>query len=228
MTREISASVGINGINHADDVVTVQKLLNNVPEMNGGPKVKLKIDGICGPKTKSAIQAFQLKHFGWSGADGRVDPGKQTLAKLNEYDQSTPVITSQRFRIRRNWDMKIISNKHEDWFWYFEVVDVNTQQAAYYYFGDRNRPKMKPHAFVGAWHSFSTAKPYSVEGLECSASYSTYTFNDVEPVNNLHLKLVPTPAIITGFASQLFFPEEGPEKKTFDLWGDFILLKPTP
>jgi len=44
----------------------------------------LKVDSICGEKTKKAIQMFQLKHFGWKLADGRVDPYKQTIAKLNE------------------------------------------------------------------------------------------------------------------------------------------------
>jgi hypothetical protein len=42
------------------------------------------VDGRCGQKTMKAIQTFQLKHFGWKGADGRVDPDKQTIAKLNE------------------------------------------------------------------------------------------------------------------------------------------------
>jgi len=35
-------------------------------------------------KTQSAIQAFQVHQFGWTLADGRVDPGKSTLARLNE------------------------------------------------------------------------------------------------------------------------------------------------
>lgn len=80
----ISASVGIHGGNFSSDVVKIQDALNQVPPEKGGAAPELEIDGVCGPKTKSAIQAFQLKHFGWKGSDGLIEPGKQTLAKLNE------------------------------------------------------------------------------------------------------------------------------------------------
>src|SRR5687767_11994365 len=80
----ISASVGINGVNRPNDVATIQSALNDVPADQGRPAPPLKVDGICGPKTKNGIQSFQLKHFGWKGADGRVDPDQQTIAKLNE------------------------------------------------------------------------------------------------------------------------------------------------
>jgi hypothetical protein len=80
----ITASVGINGANRPVDVPVIQRALNDVPADQGRPAPLLEVDGICGPKTKNAIQAFQLKHFGWKGADGRVDPDKQTIAKLNE------------------------------------------------------------------------------------------------------------------------------------------------
>ena len=91
MARTISASVGaMGGINRANDVITVQELLNGVTPAQGGPAPSLAVDGICGPLTKKAIQAFQLEHFGWKGADGRVDPGQQTLAKLNELSTGGP------------------------------------------------------------------------------------------------------------------------------------------
>lgn len=80
----ISASVGAYGANYSSDVVTIQKALNQVPPDNGGASPKLVIDGKCGPKTKQAIQVFQIKHFGWKGADGLIERGKQTLAQLNE------------------------------------------------------------------------------------------------------------------------------------------------
>lgn len=80
----ISAPVGIKGANRSDDVMVIQRALNDVPPGQGRPVVPLKIDGVCGPKTKDAIQKFQLKHFGWKLADGRVDPDKDTIAKLNE------------------------------------------------------------------------------------------------------------------------------------------------
>jgi hypothetical protein len=76
----------MGGKNMAQDVVNVQELLNMVPAAEGGPAPPLDVDGLCGPKTIAAIQKFQLAHFGWHGADGRVDPGGPTLAKLNEYE----------------------------------------------------------------------------------------------------------------------------------------------
>lgn len=83
----ITASVGrLGGVNRRDDVITVQELINKVPQNSGGPVTLLKTDGICGQKTINAIQRFQLQHFGWSGADGRVDPTGQTLLKLNEFN----------------------------------------------------------------------------------------------------------------------------------------------
>ncbi|HKC50593.1 MAG TPA: hypothetical protein VKF60_07350 [Myxococcota bacterium] len=65
-------------------------MLNEVPVAQGGPLPKLEVDGLCGPQTIDKIQKFQLAHFGWSGADGRVDPGGPTHAKLNEFDDKGP------------------------------------------------------------------------------------------------------------------------------------------
>lgn len=80
----ITKSVGINGTNLPPDVKTIQQALNDVPAGHGRPNVPLKVDGICGPRTKDSIQGFQVKHFGWKLADGRVDPYYKTIAKLNE------------------------------------------------------------------------------------------------------------------------------------------------
>jgi len=80
----INQSVGINGVNQATDVQTIQQALNDVPANQAQPVPLLVVDGICGSKTKSAIQKFQLAHFGWSGADGRADPNRRTIAKLNQ------------------------------------------------------------------------------------------------------------------------------------------------
>ncbi|MBK7926265.1 MAG: peptidoglycan-binding protein [Bryobacterales bacterium] len=80
----IKFPVGINGRNEALDVLNIQVALIQVGPANGGQTPDFAIDGICGPKTKAAIQKFQLQHFGWKGCDGLIEPGKQTLAKLNE------------------------------------------------------------------------------------------------------------------------------------------------
>jgi hypothetical protein len=96
VAKSITASVGrMGGINRVPDVKAVQELLNQVPVTSGGPSTKLGVTGTCGADTVAAIQRFQLHHFGLSGADGRVDPGGRTLAKLNEFDApgspATPV-----------------------------------------------------------------------------------------------------------------------------------------
>src|SRR6202171_3090435 len=77
---KIGSPVGENAPNIAEDVRTVQRLLNGVPLGIGGPGNPLKIDGIAGPLTKGAIRQFQSRHL--SRADGRVDPEGPTLQKI--------------------------------------------------------------------------------------------------------------------------------------------------
>lgn len=79
--RTIAASVGRNGVNRYDDVVTIQELLNLTPAYQGGPVEDLKVDGRSGEKTIGAIMKFQ--RFVGIVADGRVDPSGATLAALN-------------------------------------------------------------------------------------------------------------------------------------------------
>jgi hypothetical protein len=69
-------------------VLTVKQLLNGVGAAKGGPNPPLPVTPVCDQKTIDAIQKFQLHHFGWSIADGRVDPNGPTLAKLNELSSS--------------------------------------------------------------------------------------------------------------------------------------------
>jgi hypothetical protein len=90
MARTISASVGVNAANRKPDVATVQDLLNRVPPLQGGPQVKLKIDGLCWQKTQTAIRNFQSKNIGHKWPDGRVDPGGSTLTRLNAFDEPSP------------------------------------------------------------------------------------------------------------------------------------------
>lgn len=82
MINSILRSVGIGGANLPDDVRSVQAMLNLIPTSLGGPNPLLKVDGLAGPKTNGGIHAFQRQHFGFSGADGRVDPGQGTLQKI--------------------------------------------------------------------------------------------------------------------------------------------------
>ncbi len=95
MAKQIRSSVGRAGRNlPADDVATVQYLLNCVPAAHGGPQRELAIDGMAGPKTVAAIEAFQRRQFG--SADGRVDPGGRTLRALQARDPYPDLMLSQQ------------------------------------------------------------------------------------------------------------------------------------
>lgn len=70
--------------NVAADVKAIQEALNQVTVKGaaGGPMPFLKVDGLMGPKTQTAINNFQriqLKIF-----DGVIEPNKNTLKRLNE------------------------------------------------------------------------------------------------------------------------------------------------
>jgi hypothetical protein len=78
----VRGSVGEGGRNQKTDVLKVQCLLNGVPPASGGPDAKLKLDGLCGPKTKAAIRRFQAKQLGMKWPDGRVDPGGKSELRL--------------------------------------------------------------------------------------------------------------------------------------------------
>ncbi len=90
MAKTISKSVGRAGANRKPVVLTIQDLLNQVPSAKGGAAPKLKLDGLRGAKAERAFSTFQLKHLGWKGADGLVEPQRQTIAKLNELTAKTP------------------------------------------------------------------------------------------------------------------------------------------
>jgi len=74
----LSSSVGNSGRNVQADVKLIQMLLNNWLRKSSRPP--LKVDGIAGRKTISAVSDYQ-KSFGGL-IDGRVDPGGPTLAAL--------------------------------------------------------------------------------------------------------------------------------------------------
>lgn len=86
----ISQPVGLGpkAKNLPADVLTIQKALNKIPVLHGGPKTPVPETGTLvnqqSDSTIAAIQQFQIKQFGWSGADGRVDPGQQTINRMNQ------------------------------------------------------------------------------------------------------------------------------------------------
>jgi hypothetical protein len=191
MARTISDSVGEKGRNLEADVMTVQQLLNGVLPAFGGPAVKLKVDGICGPKTKAAIRNFQVKQFGFSGADGRVDRDKQTLARLNVLsfgsldppkppDGPSPSILpeSNRFVIQRMGTEESFGEKDEDLF--FQIVDMTNGFRAVYFMKrspDHSTTAQPQLTFKGPSRSFNTSAGQPVDELSCDALYITTEVN---------------------------------------------------
>ena len=84
VTISITKSVGKYGINRSKDVTVIQNRLNQWIAAGKLPGLAaLTPDGKCGPKSKQAIGAFQLRFVaGLSKPDCRVDPGGQTVAHL--------------------------------------------------------------------------------------------------------------------------------------------------
>jgi hypothetical protein len=78
----IKKSVGKGGNNDPSDVKVVQELLNKFTKISG--QAKLNVDGKIGPKTLEAIGAFQQKVVGMARPDSLVEPGRNTMKKLNE------------------------------------------------------------------------------------------------------------------------------------------------
>lgn len=175
MATRITASVGrMGGVNRPDDVKKVQRLLNKVPPTEGGPKVLLAVDGICGPKTISAIQTFQLHHFGWKGADGRVDPYGPTLAKLDEYNVPGAQVYMLSIRCILEPGRFLDPRRPEHWF--FEVREVGKgSRAIYHLSGDFERPPAHaPVAFLGEVRTFPCGHPASGLASRAASYMTTY------------------------------------------------------
>lgn len=79
MNSAIHDSVGRGGNNHRHDVMTVQLLLNNA---RFADCLDLIIDGICGPKTLSAIVTHQQRARNTVYAEGIIHPYSWTLSDL--------------------------------------------------------------------------------------------------------------------------------------------------
>ncbi len=92
---------GFKAKNLDRDVRTIQKSLNQIKPIHGGPTVPLVVDGKCGPKTNKAIGDFQRKQFGIKGADGVIEPGKQTIQRINQLLFSAiPISPAEEANIR--------------------------------------------------------------------------------------------------------------------------------
>ncbi len=79
----INQSVGKNGRNVKEDVMSIQIRLNRWIMESKLPSVPmLAVDGNCGAQTHKAIGAFQKLYIGMNNPDCRIDPGGRTLDTL--------------------------------------------------------------------------------------------------------------------------------------------------
>ena len=88
--KSISKAVGNLAPNLDHDVITIQQLLNGCIK-NLVPYLPLDEDGDCGPITIGLIKSFQRRVMQMKRPDGRVDPGKGTIKKLNQIGESQTV-----------------------------------------------------------------------------------------------------------------------------------------
>lgn len=184
MERSIEKPVGdgSKARNLYDDVVTIQQLLNEIAPANGGANPPLKVDGICGPKTKKAIQTFQLQHFGWKLADARVDPGGATLAKMNAL--AVPDYESIAFRMRRFQDDSKAVPASEPQIFHVQYLEFGLRNALYSFSVHpfSANPASHPMAlFKGGWNAFTTRQPTSIRRLGCKARQSTMSIEYPTP-----------------------------------------------
>jgi hypothetical protein len=125
------------------DVIKVQDILNAIPVEEGGPSKLLSLDGKAGPLTQKAIQEFQLKHFGWKTADGRVDPeGKawnRMMELLSVYGGTNWSIRRMEQRLRPDKPFRDAQSRDR----FYEIHSANSQERAVYYFQtpDQNIPR---------------------------------------------------------------------------------------
>ncbi len=145
LALDLSASVGVKGKNVPGDVLRVQDALNAIPAAEGTPSTLLHPDGIAGPKTCAAIQNFQLKHFGWKIADGRIDPDGRTAQLISSL---ILLYCSDRWNVRRLESaqpatanvagVRTINSRDR----LFELADLPGVRRALYYF----RAASEPHS----------------------------------------------------------------------------------
>lgn len=85
MSKRIGWSVGHKGKNFPRDVKCIQILLNRhyATGTVGIPKIVLKVDGKCGPKTINAIRDYQSTVMRMRNPDARVDPHGPTIRQLS-------------------------------------------------------------------------------------------------------------------------------------------------
>lgn len=180
--RRISASVGYNGVNKVDDVDAIQEMLNMVPEPQGGPQTLLKVDGIAGSKTIAAIQKFQLFRFGWSGADGRVDPDHQTMRWLRSHEGE---FGGTQFRIAKAELSSSVRGVSDA---YFVLIGKGHATYSLGQFREPNPHLITQHlrftSDLTTWRQFTTQQFRSVRSFETNSAREDIFPNPQDPATS--------------------------------------------
>jgi hypothetical protein len=199
MAFTLTGSVGrMGGLNRTEDVRKVQNALNKVPQTQGGPAKRLEPDGTCGNKTIEAIQIFQIKHFGWSGADGRVDVDGVTHRKLNEFDgpiyvpgggTETGTLTTDEFKMRLDTGPGDVKFSLEEW--RFLVTDEANGISAVYRLHKLPDIKGTTTRPWGSPLTISVDEPTTVEAFE-GAAFGYTTVMHYDPKKGLGKGVIDT------------------------------------
>lgn len=105
----LNKSVGRKGVNTPKDVKLAQMALNRVIRI---PFALLKVDGINGPITISAIERFQKEVLGFNKPDGLIEAGGKTWTGLEKYLVESPSHKTAMFNIFDG--LKEITQSKED------------------------------------------------------------------------------------------------------------------
>lgn len=99
---EIRGSVGKGGRNDGADVLAMKVLLNKKATFGQYPKMKLTPD--AGTEFLNAVKKFQQNVLGFENPDGRIEPGKNTLAALNEAVADLSSAPESAGKVKVNFD----------------------------------------------------------------------------------------------------------------------------
>ncbi len=192
----LSASVGDRGgVNRTPDVRIVQDALNALPASEGGQTTLLSLDGIAGRKTNHAIQMFQLHHFGWSIADGRVDPGGRTSRRLAELlnrhggtrwsiERVESAVPTTPGATTRNIDSR-------DRLYQVSTLDGRTRVLYYVQTSDQHIPRgaeLPQLRERTEFNQFTTPRPCSAFGLVGQVAHTEQSFSPTNAVIQLTLQ----------------------------------------
>jgi hypothetical protein len=192
------------GVNFPEDVLKVKNSLNQISAVNGGllealPNLKLdETSGIFDQKLFEAIQRFQIRHFGWAGADGKIYPNGTTIGKINELlpDQEKPVETEPE--AKTNIFFLMISPALHIIFGdmiYLKFDDIlNRQSAKYIVESDAYiAPDQKPQNYTNQQRILWQGPALSVKGFDqADFQYGTHARNQMVSIPPLSLPQVTT------------------------------------